>query len=252
MIFIIFENILNLIFPKTCGICKKKINSRYTCENCLNILKYYKGRCYISKRDLIKIDFNDVYSNCYGKLNKYNFDFSIYDENFKDIYYDRVICAHKYAGEFRQKMIALKFYNFKIISKSFGDLLANIIENNKIKADLIIPVPVSKKRKFARGYNQSFLIANIASELTGIKIENTVLVKSRDNPKQSLLSLKERIDNTRNIFKVRNSEKIRNKNIILIDDIYTTGATANECSKVLKNAGAKSVIVLTVLYSGKM
>ncbi len=148
-------------------------------------------------------------------------------------------------------MIAFKFYGFKSISKCFGDLLARIIENNQIKADIIIPVPVSKRRHFVRGYNQSFLIADTTSKLTQIKIENSVLIKSRDNHKQSLLSLEERIENTKNVFEVKNSEKIRNKNVILIDDIYTTGATVNECSRILKNAGAKSVIVLTVLYSDK-
>ncbi len=248
---IFFENILSFIFPRTCGICGEKINSRYTCEKCLNILKYYKGRCYINRKDLLKSNLDDVSLNYYGKLNKYNFDFIIYDDNVKDIYYDKVICAHRYCGEFRRKMIAFKFYGFKSISKCFGDLLARIIENNQIKADIIIPVPVSKRRHFVRGYNQSFLIADTTSKLTQIKIENSVLIKSRDNHKQSLLSLEERIENTKNVFEVKNSEKIRNKNVILIDDIYTTGATVNECSRILKNAGAKSVIVLTVLYSDK-
>ena len=79
-----------------------------------------------------------------------------------------------------------------------------------------------------------------------IKLEKDVLVKTQNNIAQSTLNKKEREQNVKNVYKIINREKIKNKNILLIDDIFTTGATANECSKLLKLGQAKKVDLLTI------
>ena len=97
-----------------------------------------------------------------------------------------------------------------------------------------------------RGYNQTQLIAKEIAKNIDIKLCDDVLVKSKNTIAQSKLNKNKRKQNIKNAFKVLNLEKIQGKNILLFDDIFTTGSTVNECSKILKKAGAKTVGVLTI------
>ena len=112
--------------------------------------------------------------------------------------------------------------------------------------DIILAVPISKQRKKERGYNQSALIARKIANKAGILYKENVIIKVKHNAKQSTLNMKERAENVKNAYKVVDLETIHNKKVLLIDDIYTTGNTLKECSKVLKQAGAKMVNVLTI------
>lgn len=214
------EKIIDFVFPNICGICGEKINERYTCRKCLNILKCYKEKIY--------------YPSCDSKY-----------------YIDKIISAFNYNGLLKSKMLQFKFHNNKYIAKTFGDILSYKISNHKIDVDIIIPVPICKERYFDRGYNQSEYIAKYVSELSGITLVNDVLKKDKNNKQQSLLDKSKREENVKDVYSVKNSYKVINKKVLLLDDIYTTGATLNECSKVLKKAGAKNIVGITVLYSDK-
>ncbi len=109
---------------------------------------------------------------------------------------------------------------------------------------MIIAVPLSRKKQFKRGYNQSELIAKIIAKKSKIPYRKNILIKQKHNITQSNLNRKQRFENVKNVFKVTND--LKNKKILLIDDIYTTGATVNECARVLKKAGASEVVVYTV------
>lgn len=112
--------------------------------------------------------------------------------------------------------------------------------------DTIIPVPISKKRQKERGYNQSLLIAKELSKKLEIKCANNCLIKTRNVIEQSKLKKEDRIKNIQGIYKLNNKEKLKNKNVIILDDIYTTGSTVNECSKILRQAHPKKICVLTL------
>ena len=112
--------------------------------------------------------------------------------------------------------------------------------------DLLIPIPLHYTRLLKRKYNQSAILAKELSTLTNIPVEYKSLKKIKRTLPQVLCNGKQRQKNVKNAFKVANTERIKNKRIVLIDDVYTTGATMKECTKVLLNAGAKSVDVLTV------
>ena len=103
-----------------------------------------------------------------------------------------------------------------------------------------------KKRKQSRGYNQTELISKKLAKDLKIESSNKVLRKVIDTKKQSTLTKKERIKNVENAFNVVNSKSIENKNVILLDDIFTTGSTLNECSRMLKLAGTKEIAILTI------
>ncbi len=112
---------------------------------------------------------------------------------------------------------------------------------------IIIPIPLSRKRLRQRGYNQSELLGKFLSDKLSIRIENNVLYKIKETISQvEIKDRNKRLKNLEGAFEVKNAEIIKNKNVILIDDITTTGATLNEARRILKTAGAKKVIGLTV------
>ncbi len=208
--------IVDLFFPRACGLCGQKINERYTCRKCLNILEYYRGKVLIS---------------CCSSR-----------------YYDQVICAFEYKTYMKNKMLQYKFEDKRYIAKVFGDLLAYRLQKQNICADVVIPVPIHEKRRKQRGYNQSAYVARVVSEIMRLHCDEKTLIKIINNPKQSLLDEKQRIENVKGVYSITSKENIRGKRVLLIDDIFTTGVTVNECAKVLKEAGASEVIVATVLY----
>lgn len=120
--------------------------------------------------------------------------------------------------------------------------------------DLVIPVPLHARKIRTRGFNQSFLLvlgwASMAEalkiELPFIKVDGRIFIRKRWTEPQTGLGKKKRLDNIKNAFGVSESAKIEGKRILLVDDVYTTGATVNECAKVLLGAGASRVDVLTL------
>ena len=112
--------------------------------------------------------------------------------------------------------------------------------------DYLTPIPLHPTRKRERGYNQSLLLAYKISKTYNISLNINFLIKTKNTKNQSLLSKKERWTNITGAFKIKNSNEVKNKSILIIDDLLTTGATSSEAAKVLKSAGAKTVGVFTL------
>lgn len=209
------EKILDLIFPPVCGICNKKINT-YLC-----------GKC---EKEINKI-------TCVGE-NRYD-----------NKYFSTHMYLFRYEGIIRSKIISYKFDDKPYLYKTFCEIF---VKNKKVcefikNYDIIISVPMYKKKKNQRGYNQSELIAKeTAKKVENIEYRNDILIKIRNTAKQSSLNKEQRKENLKNAYVVNNNEYILNKNILIFDDIYTTGSTANECAKTLIEAGAKDVGILTI------
>ena len=154
----------------------------------------------------------------------------------------------KYEGIIKQKIILYKFYDKSYLYKFFADIINNNnkIKNYILKYDYIIPIPLHKYRYNERGYNQTYLILKELNKKQNIKILNDVLLKNKNIKPQSTLNRIERAYNIKNAYIIKNIEKIQNKKILLFDDVFTTGNTTNECSKLLKENGAIKVSVLTI------
>jgi ComF family protein len=116
------------------------------------------------------------------------------------------------------------------------------------KADALVSVPLLHSRLRARRYNQAAILAKGLERIAGIKSYPDVLIRTRATPSQGHLSTDERHKNVRKAFALKEKYKalIKGKTLILIDDVYTTGATVNECTKILKSSGAKAVHILTL------
>ncbi len=207
------EKILEIIYPKKCIFCNT-INEDYTCKKCKIKLEY--------------ICANDKLERVEGK------------------YFDYMISAYFYLDSIRNKILEFKFDNKKYLYRALSEELIRKMQIYISLFDCIISVPISIQRYMKRGYNQSELIAKSISQKLNKPLIRFCLIKVKNNKKQSGLKIEERFTNVKSVYKVINKNIISGKRILLIDDIYTTGATVNECSKVLKAAGANKVLVATI------
>lgn len=152
------------------------------------------------------------------------------------------ISAFEYNGFYRDAVHRLKFGgNCNYAEQIAISIYKAIEENYNGKVDIVTYIPFAKSEYTKRGYNQSQLIAKYISMQYGNKAV-PLLIKSKDNKPQKELSKQERIENVRNVFTFNPKYDIKGKNILLIDDVCTTGATLNECSRVLLNNGCNSVV----------
>ena len=206
--------ILDLIYPKMCTICGKGKNT-YLCKKCEDKLKQ---------------------EAVFGK------------DQYKDKFFEKHFYIFNYSGIIRNLLLNYKFNEKSYLYESFASFF-NKYQKTYLQFDfydIIVPVPISKKRFKYRGYNQSLLFAKEIAKTLDVKLEKNLLVKQLDNKAQSTLSKEKREKNVKNVYKIKTSKNVANKNILLIDDIFTTGATVNECSKILREAMAQKIDVLTI------
>lgn len=205
-----FRKILNVIFPPRCYVCKQ--DDKTICDTCLNKFKQ-------------SIDSPLIYAK------------SIY--SFKDNNVRKIIHAIKYYH--RHDLI-------EPLSQKLAEEVKNIIINNPLNTNwILVPIPMSKIRKYMRGYNQAELIAKEISKKTSIIIRNDILIRIRNTKRQVKSNNRsERLRNQHNSFKVVNN--VTDLNIILVDDVVTTGATINEARNALKKSLANKVIAVSIVH----
>jgi len=158
--------------------------------------------------------------------------------------YDRGVCLLEYNRHTAHIIYSIKYGNNTDLAQRFGSLLyydinrkSDILHN----CDIIIPVPLHKERLIQRGYNQAQKIAVGLAEQSGIEVRDDILLKIIATPDQIGLKKSDREKNLKNSFDIAYLQDIKNKNILLIDDVLTTGATVCACCEILKKHGAKKV-----------
>ncbi len=148
----------------------------------------------------------------------------------------------------RQVVQRFKYGRKVSLGKPLGRLMARGCQEflSQCGADLIVPVPLHPKRLRWRGFNQSLLLARQVSRAYGLPVDPFTLVRAKETVAQTQLSEEERRKNVREAFALRAGGALKQKTILLIDDVYTSGATLNECSRVLIRGGVRKVHVLTL------
>lgn len=184
--------------------------------------------------------------------------FPVYDYRHPPV--KKTLWLLKYKGKKRLASIFAEVI-YEKISEELSDL--SVMEN--FREPILIPVPLSNKRLRERGYNQAELICKELTKInnrrsadakaladrhsSNMTLENSVLIKPKETEHQARIKNRaERLKNIIGSFAIKNEELIKNRNIILIDDIITTGATLNEAKKVLKQSGARKIIAFTVAH----
>jgi ComF family protein len=149
-------------------------------------------------------------------------------------------------GIVRKAIHELKYYNLRALSDCLAEFMYQYLLATKIEGDIILPVPLHRKRIRSRGYNQSALLAVKLGKLSGITVDQDILVRTKDSvPQARTKTVQERQRNVDHAF-ICNDTMLKGSRIILIDDVCTTGATLEACAGTLKNSGAASVWGLTI------
>jgi ComF family protein len=151
-----------------------------------------------------------------------------------------------YKNHGKELVIKMKKSNDQYLYNSLAKIGFNIYADFFQNIDLIIPIPIHWLTKFLRGFNQSALLSEELSNLSKITLKKNILIKKKYTKKQSTQLYKNRFLNIKDSFLIKNNDIIKNKNILLIDDVMTTGATGNECAKLLKKNNAKLVKLFTI------
>jgi len=228
----IFEFFLGLIYPWRCPLCHDILigHKGNICPKCLKALPVVvEPRC---KRCSKALTGEGEY--CFDCRSKKHF----FDEGYSVLSYNE---------KMRQSIVYFKFYG----RREYGNFYAEILTRFSMPAvkrwqpEVLLPVPIHRRRRNARGYNQTEVIGHVLSKGFSIPIRTDLIKRVKNTKAQKESSINERKQNIKDAFAV--NEEIRQyERVLLIDDVYTTGSTVNEIAKVLKAKGVKQVYFVTV------
>ena len=225
------------LFPSFCKVCRCLLETpgeRVLCQPCLDKLKPHRASyCLCCGRFLEGAGEPHL---CYSCLKKRP-PFAIHRS-----------CG-LYRAELKDLILLFKYRGYRVLAKPLGRFALESLGREESLwwgVDMIIPVPLHPKRKRQRGFNQAGALAKQLSKQKRILLEDRVLRKMKNVPPQTCLDEEARAANVQGVYAVMRREKIQGKTILLIDDVYTTGSTLKECSRVLLRAGAKEVRAITI------
>lgn len=230
--------LLDLVFPRhiKCVFCGDELNEKGyndSCVNCMSTLPFIVHACPRCGEE-IKENNSGVCFNC--KSRNYNF------ENAKSVFtYEKYVkmAVHKF-----------KYSNQTFLAEPFANFMIEELVKWDVDIDIITYVPMHLNKERVRGYNQAKLLADeISSKIKIPCLDLTSKVVEKGS--QTSLSFEDRKENVKNTFRFNNNHKqaVKDKAILIVDDVFTTGATTSEIAGVLKHAGAKSVYVLTLAHT---
>ncbi len=165
--------------------------------------------------------------------------------------FDGVRAPYRYEGSIRQAILALKYGGIKAAAPQLGDMLADYLEANPLPGNLVAPVPMHTSRRRERGYNQAELLARRVAGRCDIPYHAGLLARTRRvDPQAGMTSAASRATNVADSVVVSPDNEVSGRQVILVDDVATTGSTLNACSAALKEAGAATVWCLTIAVVG--
>lgn len=207
----LFSFVLSLFYPEQCPYCS-------------GIIKHKENACNNCKKEFPPYTFTRIAKGGYYCYSPFS-----------------------YSGRFKTAVKRMKFNNHPEYSKKLVFPMAETINKNieNMDFDYITYVPMHKRKFNQRGYNQAELLAIDLGKLLNIPCAD-VLIKIKDNKEQHTCPKKERNQNVKGVYEKINPENIKGKNILIVDDIITTGCTLGECCKVLNKNGASKICCVTV------
>jgi len=226
-----------LIFPSFCRLCSRPLGrpgEKVVCRDCLGRLVPRRGSvCLCCGRFLDGAGEDHICGRCLDRPPAFTLHRS---------------CG-RYDGVLKDLILLFKYRKYSVLSRELTRYVGESLGADEALwqgADFLVPVPLHGKRKRERGFNQSELLARGLAATRGIKVLKGCLVKVRNVPPQTSLEGAGREENVRGAYEVRRSSKIEGKILVLVDDVFTTGSTLRECSRVLRGAGAREVRALTL------
>jgi len=226
----VLKSLLDLFFPPQCFSCNKRIDKELVlCEKCADELSYIKeNSCIFCNRETKE---------------------GLICEECKQEYpFDEVVSAYTFNLPLQRMIHHFKYNEFKRIGTFLGNSLADRISKYPFYSsiDYILPVPLHKTKKRFRGFNQSEIIARALSVKLNIPILKNVVKRKKFTQTQTKLKKHEREKNVANAFQVKKFGTIKNKSLLLVDDVLTTGSTMKSIALLLKENLAKHIYVCTL------
>ena len=235
--------LLELFFPSFCFSCQKE--GTYLCEDCKATFEILEFQYCLCNKNPLKINLE---LNKYGKCNR------CLDKKLSGLYF---ALPYKKNALIKKLIYSFKYHPYiKDLAKTLALLLAEhffISGANKEEVwdnSILIPIPLNRKKLKNRGYNQAEELAKELSKILRVPVFSDVLIKIKTTQVQVELSGKEREQNLKNAFIIKNPAEVAGKKIFLVDDVYTTGSTMEECARVLKKANAKQVWGIAIAREG--
>lgn len=232
---LMLDALLDIIYPRIyCILCDERLEKKAVhgiCHHCLDTLPFiHSPRCTLCSNPAE--DESSICDEC--RLHGHE--------------YDQALAVFEYSITMRELIHRYKYGREFSLSRTFGYFMAELLNEYSWEADMIIPVPLHKNRQKERGFNQAALLGEYLSQRSGIPCEQELLIRSVDTKTQTGFNRYSRVVNLKNAFTISKTDEVRikDRNILLVDDVHTTGATADSCSKVLHQAGANKVYVLTI------
>lgn len=235
--------LLELFFPSFCLGCQKE--GTYLCEDCKEVLEISEFQYCLCNKNPLRLNPNQ---KKHGKCNKCS---------------DKKLSGLYFALPYKEKSLTRKLihqFKYQPYLKNLAETLALLIAEHlflsgKNKEEIwqnsiLIPIPLDKKKLKSRGYNQAEELAKELSKILKVPVISNNLIKTRVTLPQVELSAEKRGQNLKNAFLVKSPEQIKGKKIFLVDDVYTTGSTMEECSRVLRDAAAKQVWGIVIAREG--
>ena len=233
----IWTGIVDIIFPRNCMLCRHYHPATAhdpVCPACRAALPLNKPPfCVRCSRHLGNVSEESLCPSCRERLPPF-------DEAWALLHYE---------GPARELLRRFKFHDKTSVRRTFATLLHGFIERYALQfpdASMVIPIPLHPVRLRERGYNQAALLAACTAREFGLPLREDILIRARPTPHQAGLGAKERWTNIKGAFRIKNSNAIVGRSVIVVDDILTTTATASEAAQTLKDAGASRVIVITL------
>ena len=230
------EFVGELLFPSNikCVVCGDELDGdkKYCiCDRCMRLLPFIEGnvcrKCGVPIHDMGK-----VCMQCKDAGHVFSSNISVF----------------MYLDDMPRLIKGFKFANKKYLGYSLSNFIATkVIESDK-NYDIIVPVPLHPTRLKERGYNQSWLLCGTLKQL-GLNVRDDVLIKVSNTSPQVGLEREDRLNNLLDAFKVVNKAAVKGKVVLVVDDVYTTGTTLDECAKALLHAGAKKVYCVTLCHA---
>ncbi len=228
---------LDLIFPEE-GVCfycdeyHEEVKEDHVCIECRDKLLFInESKCPVCGKPMFQGNSSNRCSYCINKT----------------FYFKKAISPLEFIGPLRKTIYRYKYESKPYLYKSFGEFMLHALEKESIGTiDIIVPVPLHRARKAERGYNQAELLAKYLSEKLCIPLDNKSLIRVKATKIQNKLARHEREQNIKDAFKIKDNWVFKEKRVLLVDDIFTTGATVNECSRIMVEGGAIEVFVITI------
>lgn len=232
----IADSTLTLAYPQACRICGKSVEKSadgIVCAACWRKTSIFSGA-------------ETLCFKCGAFLSERASGFQTFCHACDEHFYDRAIAAGIYEHALSASVIHLKEEPF--ISKRLKKILISRFENSDLQdAEMIVPVPLSAKRRLERGFNQAEIIAAIIAENSALKLDKQSLIRKLHTPvHRAGMDKKGRELTVKNAFEIKRKKLIEDKKILLVDDVFTSGATVSACAKELKKNGAEKVYALTI------